>query len=78
MIKARVLAGNEFQYTSKKTGEILSGYTIWISFEGCPYSFKVGFFRQDDIAKAKAAVAAGSAVFDLVPDRNAAPSFVLR
>lgn len=78
MIKATVLSGNEFSYTAKSSGEIKTGYTIWYTLEGFPYSFKAGFFTADQIAKAKAAVENKTCYFDLKPDRNCQPVFVMR
>lgn len=77
MINATVLSGNEFQYTNKQSGEIRTGFTLWFTLDGCPYSFKMGFFGSDQIAKARAALEAKSAWFDFQPDRNAAPQLML-
>lgn len=78
MFKAKVLSGSMIQYTHKQTGEVRNMYEMWYQFEGEPYSFKSVFFNADQISKAQAAVSAGSCTFELRPDRNVAPTFVLK
>lgn len=78
MIKATVLNGSEFTYTSKRTGNKETGFNIWFTLESSPYSFKLGFFNPADIEKAKAAAASGKAELEIVPDRNVSPVFVLK
>ena len=78
MFKAKVLSGAMIQYTHKQTGEQRNMFEMWYQFEGEPYSFKKVFFSQDQIAKAQAAVSAGSCIFELRPDRNVEPTFILK
>lgn len=78
MFKAKVISGAMVQYTQKSTGQQRNMFEMWYQFEGEPYSFKGIFFNEDQIAKAQAAVAAGSCIFELRPDRNVAPTFVLK
>ena len=78
MFNARVISGDTFEYHPRNNPtETRTGFILWFTFEGSPYSFKMGFFNQDQIEKAKAAVASGKAVFKLEPDNNIAPRFVL-
>jgi len=78
MFKAKVLSGQMIQYTHKQTGEVRNMFEMWYQFDGEPYSFKSVFFNADQISKAQAAVSSGSATFELKPDRNVAPTFVLK
>lgn len=79
MFKAKVLSGDSFTYHPKSNPSVTrEGFTMWVAFDGIQYSFRMGFFNPDQIAKAKAAVEAGVASFDLEPDNNVSPRFVLR
>ena len=78
MFKAKVIRGNDVTYHPKNNPTATnSAYDIWFTFDGCPYSFKMRFFSQDQIEKAKAATVSHVANFDLEPDYNTAPKFVL-
>lgn len=78
MFKATVLKGGSFNYHPKNhPAETREAFELWFTFDGIPFSFKMAFFNEADIAKAKAAAASGKANFGLVPNRNTAPEFVL-
>lgn len=78
MFKAKVIGGGSFDYHPKRNpAETRTGYTLWVCFEGCAFTFKMGFFDQDQINKAKAAHTSGVANFNLEPDSNVSPRFVL-
>lgn len=78
MFEAKVLSGSEFPYHPKNNPtETRMAYEMWFSFQGVPFSFKMVFFNQDQIEKAKAGVAAGKCQFALKPDYNVRPIFVL-
>ena len=77
-MKAKALNGEQFQYTNKNTGEVRQAFNLWYVIEGVPYSFKMGCFNEDQIAKAKAAIVAESFQLDLQPDRNCSPVFRIK
>lgn len=79
MFTGKVLSGDTFTYHPKNNPtETREAYEVWFSFDNVPYSFKMIFFTQDAIQKAKAAVAAGKITFALKPDRNTAPVFIIQ
>lgn len=76
MLKVKTLMGQEIPYKNKN-GEDRVLYNMWFCFEGDPISYKLAFFRSEQITKAKAYVQAGSAQLNIVPDRNMQPVFEL-
>lgn len=79
MFTGKVLSGSEFTYHPKNNPtETRSAYEVWFTFDNVPYSFKMLFFNEDAINKAKAAVEAGKITFAIKPDRNVAPVFIIQ
>lgn len=77
-MKAQALSGSPFTYTNKTTGAINQAFTLWYIVDGVPYSFKMGCFGDDQIAKAKAAIASGTFQLEIEPDRNCNPIFRIK
>lgn len=78
MFEAKVIRGDDTTYHPKSNPTATNNaFDLWFTFNGCPYSFKMRFFSQDQIEKAKAATVSGVAKFNLEPDFNTAPKFVL-
>ena len=76
MFDITILSGELVPYKNKN-GEDRQMFTMYVNFPGSPFSFRMTFFRQDQIEKARSYTSTGKAKVKLVPDRNMAPTFEL-
>lgn len=76
MFEVTFIQGELIPYKSK-SGEDRTMYQCYVIFPGSPFTFKMTFFRSDQIEKAKSSVASGKGKVKLIPDRNMSPSFEL-
>ena len=78
MFEANVISGQEITYHPKNNPTATNtAFEMWFTFQGVPYSFRMVFFSSDQIEKAKAATISHKAKFELKPDMNVRPVFVL-